>query len=121
VTTFLPALLVLGTGLGMALVPSIVTATAGVGSEDHGVAAGLCTMSQQMGGAIGLAALATIAASTVTGVGWAAAETHGIRLAFLVAMGISVVGAALVGVGLPVAKPYAERTVAEPAATPVPT
>jgi EmrB/QacA subfamily drug resistance transporter len=121
VTTFLPALLVLGTGLGMALVPSIVTATAGVGSEDHGVAAGLCTMAQQMGGAIGLAALATIAASTVTGVGRAAAETHGMRLAFLVAMGISVVGAVLVGFGLPLAKPYAERTVAEPAATPVPT
>jgi EmrB/QacA subfamily drug resistance transporter len=116
VTTFLPALLVLGTGLGMALVPSIVTATAGVGADDHGVAAGLCTMSQQMGGAIGLAALATIAASSMSGAGHLGAETSGIRLAYLVAMGISLAGAALVGFGLPVAKPYADSAVAGQAA-----
>jgi predicted MFS family arabinose efflux permease len=114
VTTFLPALLVLGTGLGMALVPSIVTATAGVGPDDHGVAAGLCTMSQQMGGAIGLAALATIAASGVAGVGHAVAETEGIRLAYLVAMGISVGGAFLVGFGLPDSQPYGDNTIGEP-------
>ncbi len=120
-TTFLPALLLLGTGLGMALVPSIVTATSGVGPEDHGVAAGLCTMSQQMGGAIGLAALATIAASSVSGAGHAAAETDGIRLAFLVAMGIAIGGAFLVGFGLPVAQPYEERVPVEPAPAPLPT
>jgi hypothetical protein len=53
-------------------------------------------MSQQLGGAIGLAVIATIAAAaTSPGPNHLAGEAHGIRVAFLVALGIAAVGATL--------------------------
>ncbi len=100
-TTFLPGLLVLGTGLGMSQVPCFVTANAGVGPADHGTAAGLATMAQQMGGAVGLAVIATVAASGAAGAGaGVGAEAAGIRVAFVVTAGIGFAGAALARAGL---------------------
>jgi EmrB/QacA subfamily drug resistance transporter len=108
-STFLPGLLVLGAGLGMAQVPCFVTANAGVGHEDHGAAAGLSTMAQQMGGAVGLAVLATVAASAAPGTGLLPGEeATGIRVALLVAVGIALVGAALAHAGVPSAEPSGE-------------
>jgi EmrB/QacA subfamily drug resistance transporter len=62
-TALLPALLLTTFGLGIAMVPMTVAATAGVRPQEAGLAAGLLNTSRQIGGAIGLAALATIASN----------------------------------------------------------
>lgn len=59
----LPAQLVLGLGLGTAFMPAMSLATARVKPEDAGVASAMVNTSQQVGGAIGIALLNTIAAS----------------------------------------------------------
>jgi EmrB/QacA subfamily drug resistance transporter len=116
-TTFFPALLVLGVGLGMAQVPCFVTANAGVGPDDHGAAAGLSTMAQQMGGAVGLAVLATVAASSAPGAGLLpGAEAAGIRVAFVVAAGIAVAGAAMARAGVPALEPSHQAVAGDAAA-----
>jgi EmrB/QacA subfamily drug resistance transporter len=51
----------LGAGMGTAMVPMMLAATAGVGPHEQGLAAGLINTTRMVGGAVGLAALATIA------------------------------------------------------------
>jgi MFS family permease len=95
-TTFMPALFLRSFGQGLVVVPVVLIVTSGVEKKDQGIAAGLFNMSQQLGGAIGLAVIATIAAAaTSPGPNHLAGEAHGIRVAFLVALGIAVVGATL--------------------------
>ena len=70
---------------------------AGVEPKLAGLAGGLITMSQQVGGALGLALLASAAAwwtdrAITHGVGVPAALTDGFRLGFLVAAGILLAG-----------------------------
>ena len=55
-----PSLLA-GMGLGLGFVTSTIGAVAGVKPHEQGLASGLINTSQQVGGAIGLAVLATIA------------------------------------------------------------
>ena len=57
----LGASLVVGSGLGLAFVPLTDLAVTGVDNTDAGIASGLVNTSQQVGGALGLAALATVA------------------------------------------------------------
>ena len=90
-SSFLPGLTVAGLGMGLCLIPLITTVTTGVVDEDQGVVAGVYGMSQQIGGAIGLAVLAGVAASGAAGAG----EAHAIRVAIL-ASGIIAVGGAIV-------------------------
>jgi EmrB/QacA subfamily drug resistance transporter len=52
-----------GAGLGLAMVPDTIAAMTGVRPEASGLASGLINTSQQLGGALGLAVLATIANS----------------------------------------------------------
>ncbi|NUU20980.1 MAG: MFS transporter, partial [Streptomycetaceae bacterium] len=59
----MPALLVTGLGLGMAFVAVINVATGGAGEADGGVASAMVTTCQQIGAAIGIAVLVTIASS----------------------------------------------------------
>jgi EmrB/QacA subfamily drug resistance transporter len=61
-----PAFVLGGAGLGLAFVPVTIAGLAGVERADAGVASGLINTSRQIGGAIGLAAVSTIAASATT-------------------------------------------------------
>jgi EmrB/QacA subfamily drug resistance transporter len=59
----LPALLISGFGAGLTFVTCTMTAVSGIGPQDTGIAAGLINTSQQIGGAIGLAALVAVASA----------------------------------------------------------
>jgi EmrB/QacA subfamily drug resistance transporter len=63
----LPSLVLLGAGLGLVLPTSVSVATFGVRSEDAGVASALVSTTQQVGGAIAVAAFNTLATTTATG------------------------------------------------------
>jgi EmrB/QacA subfamily drug resistance transporter len=59
----LPGFLLVGFGIGFAFVPISIAALAGIQPAEAGLASGLITTSQQIGGALGIAALSTIASS----------------------------------------------------------
>jgi EmrB/QacA subfamily drug resistance transporter len=113
---FIP-LLVSGVGIGSTFVPLTLAATAGVPPSESGLASGLLNTSRQMGGAIGLAVLATVAASAskkelVEGSSLAHALTHGYALAFVIIAVIFAAGA-LTAVFLDRASNVSESGVAE--------
>ncbi|MFN2612718.1 MAG: MFS transporter [Solirubrobacterales bacterium] len=89
----LPSMVLFGIGAGLAF-PSLMTvAMSGVKTEDSGLASGLVNTSAQVGGALGLAVLATISAShsdnlIAEGEPTASALTSGYHLAFLVGAGL---------------------------------
>jgi EmrB/QacA subfamily drug resistance transporter len=97
-----PAFLLSGIGLALAFVPMSIGALTGVTQSEAGVASGLINTSQQVGGAIGVAAATTIATtftshyvSSHTGVSAlsGAALTHGFQITFYVLAGIAAAGA----------------------------
>jgi len=59
-THLLPWIVVLAVGMGLTFVPLTLTATAGVREEDSGAASAALNTAQQIGGAVGLAALSTV-------------------------------------------------------------
>jgi hypothetical protein len=59
----LPRIAIVSVGMGLTFVPLTLLATTNVRSEDAGLASGLFNTSQQVGGALGLAILSTLAAS----------------------------------------------------------
>ena len=67
VTDLLPAIMVVSVGMGLTFVPVTLIATSGIGPETAGLASGLFNTSQQIGGALGLAVLATFSASRTSG------------------------------------------------------
>ena len=80
----LPSLLLVSLGMGAVFVPLTLIATTGLEDEDQGLASGLFNTSQQIGGALGLAILSTVAASRTTHLGGAgaAALVGGFHYAF---------------------------------------
>ena len=86
-------------GIGLALTPVAVSATAGVPGADAGVASGLANAARQIGGSFGLAALTALAAQhtrALLAAGGGTTEgalTSGYDRAFLIAAGILVVSA----------------------------
>jgi EmrB/QacA subfamily drug resistance transporter len=89
-----------GLGIGLSFVPMTLTATAGVPPKEAGLASGLINTTRQMGGAVGLAVLATLAAGTTRDDHFSArsaqaALTSGYDRAFLVAGLLLLVGAGL--------------------------
>ncbi|MCO5968488.1 MFS transporter [Actinoallomurus soli] len=89
--------LVVGAGTSVMMMPAIVAATTGVAPRNAGVASGLLNMCRQLGAALGLAALVTIASSVTHGsrATGSAAVVDGYRVAFYVIAAISVVSAFL--------------------------
>jgi EmrB/QacA subfamily drug resistance transporter len=112
-TDLVPPMVLLGAGAGLGFPSLMNLAMSGATATDSGLASGLVNSSVQVGGAIGLAVLATLAAERTDSL-LAAGERHavalnsGYHLAYLV-------GAALVGLALVVA-----FLVLEPRPTPVP-
>ena len=68
-TNVLPALVVSALGLGAVFMPLTLIATTGLDDEDQGLASGLFNTSQQVGGALGLALLSTLATSKTASAG----------------------------------------------------
>src|SRR5579884_1684301 len=77
----LPGMILGSLGMGAIFMPLTLVATTGLDDEDHGLASGLFNTSQQVGGALGLAILTTIAAGQTHGQ-TAAAQVHGFHYAF---------------------------------------
>jgi EmrB/QacA subfamily drug resistance transporter len=97
VADLLPGFLLVGVGLGFSFVPISIAALAGVEPAEAGLASGLINTSQQIGGAIGIAALSSIATSRTedavgSGVALSAALVDGFTAAFLVGAVIAAVG-----------------------------
>ena len=81
--------------MGTAFVPVTITAMAGVAPGEAGLASGLVNTSRQMGGALGLAVLATVATARTDSfsVHGAAALTAGYQRAFEIGAGFAIAGA----------------------------
>jgi MFS family permease len=102
-----PAFVVSGVGLAMAFVPTSIGALAGVRQRDAGIASGLINTTQQIGGAIGVAIVTTVATTYTTRFVSAhpgatalsgPALTHGFEIAFYVLAGLAGLGAILAAV-----------------------
>jgi hypothetical protein len=90
----LPGLLLTAFGMGLAFPATSVGAITGVAPNQQGSAAALFNTSEQVGSAVGLSILATIAASSARGVG--GTLSGGFRVSYLVGTGIAVLGIVLV-------------------------
>jgi predicted MFS family arabinose efflux permease len=80
-TDVLPGMIIGSLGMGAIFMPLTLVATTGLDDEDQGLASGLFNTSQQVGGALGLAILTTIATGH-TGGNSLAAQVHGFHYAF---------------------------------------
>jgi MFS family permease len=92
-TDLLPAMVLIGVGAGLAF-PSVMTlAMSAATPEDSGLASGLVNTTQQVGGALGLAVLATLSTTRTssvhaTGASLASSLTSGYQLAFTIGSGL---------------------------------
>jgi EmrB/QacA subfamily drug resistance transporter len=80
-TDVFPSIMLTSLGMGAVFVPLTLVATMGLADSDQGLASGIFNTSQQVGGAVGLAILATVAASH-TSSGEKPALVHGFHWAF---------------------------------------
>jgi EmrB/QacA subfamily drug resistance transporter len=114
-TNVLPTMLLLGSGAGLSFPALMTLAMSGATPSDAGLASGLVNTTLQVGGALGLAVLATLSttrsdALLEQGKSTAAALTEGYQLAFLIGAGLVVVA---IAVALTVLQP-APEAVPEP-------
>ena len=108
----MPGFLIIGVGIGFSFVPISIAALAGVTPSEAGLASGLINTSQQIGGALGIAALSTIATSrtedsAATGAVLPVALVDGFSSAFLA-------GAIIAALGLVAALTLIRRDELEP-------
>jgi EmrB/QacA subfamily drug resistance transporter len=123
-------LLLIALGMGLSFVPLTLTAVKGVAPNETGLASALLNTGQQVGGALGLAVLATIAIDATASkeksltaalhghaaaATQAVATTHGYTTAFSVATCIALVG--LIVSALVIRMPRPDRTGGEPSTT----
>ena len=112
----LPSMILLGFGAGIAFNPVLLAAMSDVEPSESGLASGLVNTSIMMGGALGLAVLASIAASRshslrLGGAGELSALTGGYHLAFLVGAAFAAVAAVIGGTLLREGQPAAAHEV----------
>jgi EmrB/QacA subfamily drug resistance transporter len=97
VADLLPGFLLIGLGLGFSFVPISIAALAGIESAEAGLASGLINTSQQVGGALGIAALSTIATTRTSdalaaGSALNPALVHGFTGAFVAGVFVAGIG-----------------------------
>jgi EmrB/QacA subfamily drug resistance transporter len=92
----LPALLLSSLGLGAVFMPLTLIATTGLDDDDQGLASGIFNTSQQVGGALGLAVLSTIATSKTASAGGSTAHALVVGFHWAFAGGAVVIIAALI-------------------------
>jgi EmrB/QacA subfamily drug resistance transporter len=100
-----PGVSVMSIGMGLTFVPLTLLATTNVANEDAGLASGIFNTSQQIGGALGLAVLSTLAASRTSslaksGVSAPEALTRGYHVAFAVGAAFLASGLAVLLIGI---------------------
>jgi EmrB/QacA subfamily drug resistance transporter len=102
----LPSVIV-AVGLGLSFVSLTITAVAGVGHDEAGLASGLLNTAQQVGGALGLAVLSSVAASQIADGGGqgTVALTDGFQSAFAVGAGFAALGVLLALLVVPHVRP----------------
>jgi EmrB/QacA subfamily drug resistance transporter len=98
----LPAILPLGVGFGLAFPSLMALGMSAANEDDSGLASGLLMTTQQVGGALGLSVLASLAAVQTKGllavsVAERSALTEGYRLAFAIGLGLVLVALAVAG------------------------
>jgi EmrB/QacA subfamily drug resistance transporter len=112
-----PAFVLGGAGMGFSFVPVTIASLTGVERSDAGVASGLINTSRQIGGAIGIAAISAIAATSTSHYAQAHGEAvtsvvafdHGLRVGLFVLLGLLLAGAVIV---VSVIRPTPRTTVA---------
>ena len=94
--------IIAGAGLGFSFVPVTIGAVAGTTDEDSGLASGLINTSQQIGGALGLAVLSTVAFANVPDGGRPDLDalTGGFQDAFIVGAGFALLALVIAAVGI---------------------
>ena len=107
VADVLPTMILFGLGAGLAFPSLAMLAMSGATRDDSGLASGLVNTSLQVGGALGLAVLATLSTTRTanllaSGESTASALTGGYRLAFLIGAGLVI---AAIGVAVAVLRP----------------
>jgi MFS family permease len=116
VTDVLPTMILIGTGCGICFPALMTLSMSGATPSDAGLVSGLVNTTVQVGGALGLAVLATVATTRTHSSSNAAALTAGYHVAFLIA-GLLVLAALAVActVLAPERTASASRSNAEPA------
>ncbi|MFD9566056.1 MFS transporter [Streptomyces sp. NPDC059994] len=113
-----PGLIVLGIGQGAGYTLMFGAAALGVPAEEQGIASGVASTSQQIGGAVGLALLVAVANSGLdglTGEALRSATTDGLRKAVLIAVaGIALTALTVLGLRKPAPREVGQHTTAEP-------
>jgi hypothetical protein len=93
----LPGFLLTGLGIGFSFVPISIAALAGIQPAEAGLASGLFNTSQQIGGALGIAALSTIASAqtdsaVAAGAALPVALVDGFTAAFVAGVAVAALG-----------------------------
>jgi EmrB/QacA subfamily drug resistance transporter len=96
-TDLFPALVLGGAGLGLTFVPVTIAGLSGVQPADAGVASGLINTARQIGGAVGIAAVSSVAATSTssylqTHAAGPAALDHGLQSGLYLLLGLLVIG-----------------------------
>jgi EmrB/QacA subfamily drug resistance transporter len=118
VTDILPSMILLGLGAGVSFPALMTLAMSGATPRDAGLASGLVNTTLQVGGALGLAVLATLATTRTEslverGEPAASALTGGYQLAFLIGVGLVITAFTVAASVLRWSQPAAEESPAE--------
>jgi EmrB/QacA subfamily drug resistance transporter len=123
-----PAFVLGGAGMGLSFVPVTIASLTGVERSDAGIASGLINTSRQIGGAVALAGVSAIAASSTAGyarshatvtASSAVALDHGFQTALYALIGLLLFGALVAAALIRPAAPSAPAREVEPEAVPL--